>query len=60
MNQIRRLCERAFWIDGGQIHRSGPANQIVGAYEANASSECYSVSEEWESSSQSAVHSLGN
>jgi len=38
MNQIRRLCERALWVDGGQIHRSGPANQIVGAYEASASS----------------------
>ena len=38
MNQIRRLCERAFWLEAGQIHRSGPANQIVGAYEASASS----------------------
>ena len=31
MNQIRRLCERVLWIDGGQIRQSGPANQIVGA-----------------------------
>ena len=44
MNQIRRLCERAFWLEGGQIHRSGPANQIVGAYEANASSGAIPVS----------------
>jgi lipopolysaccharide transport system ATP-binding protein len=34
MNQIRRLCQRAYWIDGGQIHREGPANELVGAYEA--------------------------
>jgi lipopolysaccharide transport system ATP-binding protein len=38
MNQIRRLCERALWIDGGQIRDAGPANQIVGAYEAEMSS----------------------
>jgi len=38
MNQIRRLCERAFWIEGGQIYRTGLANQIVGAYEADMSS----------------------
>jgi lipopolysaccharide transport system ATP-binding protein len=38
MNQIRRLCERAFWLDGGQIRKAGPANQIVGAYESETSS----------------------
>lgn len=34
MNQIRRLCERAFWLEGGAIHKTGPANRIVGEYEA--------------------------
>jgi lipopolysaccharide transport system ATP-binding protein len=38
MNQIRRLCERAFWLDGGQIREAGPANHIVGAYELEMSS----------------------
>jgi lipopolysaccharide transport system ATP-binding protein len=38
MNQIRRLCERAFWIDDGKICRSGPANEIVGTYESEMSS----------------------
>jgi len=38
MNQIRRLCERVFWLDGGGIHETGPANQIVGSYEARMSS----------------------
>ena len=34
MNQIRRLCQRVFWIEGGQIYRTGPAGQTVAAYEA--------------------------
>jgi lipopolysaccharide transport system ATP-binding protein len=38
MNQIRRLCQRVFWINGGQIYQTGPANQVVGAYEAEMSS----------------------
>jgi len=38
MNQIRRLCDRVYWLDGGQIREAGPANQIVGAYESAVSS----------------------
>jgi ABC-type polysaccharide/polyol phosphate transport system ATPase subunit len=34
MNQIRRLCDRAIWIDGGQIRQSGATNEIIAAYEA--------------------------
>jgi homopolymeric O-antigen transport system ATP-binding protein len=34
MNQIRRLCENVFWIDGGTIRQAGPTGQVVGAYEA--------------------------
>ena len=37
MNQIRRLCERVLWIDGGQVYKSGPASYLVGAYEAEMS-----------------------
>jgi ABC-type polysaccharide/polyol phosphate transport system ATPase subunit len=34
MNQIRRLCEKVIWIDGGTIRQAGPTAEIVGAYEA--------------------------
>ena len=34
MNQLRRLCERVVWFERGQIHKSGPTNQVLGAYEA--------------------------
>jgi ABC-type polysaccharide/polyol phosphate transport system ATPase subunit len=34
MNQIRRLCERVFWVDGGTIHRQGPTGKVIAAYEA--------------------------
>src|ERR1700674_5723154 len=38
MNQIRRLCEKAIWIDGGTIRQAGPTAEIVGAYMAAMSS----------------------
>jgi len=38
MNQIRRLCGRAIWMDSGHIHKLGPVNEIVGAYESEMSS----------------------
>jgi lipopolysaccharide transport system ATP-binding protein len=38
MNQIRRLCERVLWFEGGQIHRTGPAGHILGEYEAELGS----------------------
>jgi ABC-type polysaccharide/polyol phosphate transport system ATPase subunit len=34
LNQIRRLCNRAVWLDAGAIHSTGVAAQIVSAYEA--------------------------
>jgi ABC-type polysaccharide/polyol phosphate transport system ATPase subunit len=36
MGQIRRLCERAIWIDGGRIRQSGCAGEVIAAYEAAA------------------------
>jgi ABC-type polysaccharide/polyol phosphate transport system ATPase subunit len=33
-NQIRRLCERVFWIDGGQVRQEGPTGEVLGAYES--------------------------
>ena len=38
MNQIRRLCHRVMWIDGGQVCQSGPAHEVVSAYESAMSS----------------------
>jgi ABC-type polysaccharide/polyol phosphate transport system ATPase subunit len=35
MNQIRRLCQRCMWIDGGRIRHSGSMLEIVSAYEAS-------------------------
>src|SRR5271168_1359321 len=34
MNQIRRLCGRALWIDDGQIRESGPTASVIGKYES--------------------------
>src|SRR6516165_9826867 len=33
-NQIRRLCHRVAWIDGGRILREGPTHEVVSAYES--------------------------
>lgn len=38
LNQIRRLCERAIWLDAGQIHKSGPTMLVLGEYESALSS----------------------
>ena len=34
MNQIRRLCEKVIWMDGGTIKQSGTTAEVAGAYEA--------------------------
>jgi ABC-type polysaccharide/polyol phosphate transport system ATPase subunit len=34
MGQMRRLCERVFWIDGGQIREQGSAGEIIARYES--------------------------
>jgi ABC-type polysaccharide/polyol phosphate transport system ATPase subunit len=33
-NQIRRLCERVFWIDGGRLRQTGPTSEVVANYES--------------------------
>jgi ABC-type polysaccharide/polyol phosphate transport system ATPase subunit len=38
MNQIRRLCEKVIWMDGGTIKQLGPTAEVVGAYEAAVNS----------------------
>jgi ABC-type polysaccharide/polyol phosphate transport system ATPase subunit len=35
MNQIRRLCQRCMWIDGGRVQLSGSMLEVVSAYEAS-------------------------
>lgn len=42
MNQIRRLCERVLWLEGGQIYRSGPTALTLGEYESALGSGNYS------------------
>src|ERR1700688_4490656 len=34
LNQIRRLCQRAAWVDGGTIRQNGPTHEGVSAYES--------------------------
>src|SRR6202040_2348380 len=34
MNQIRRLCQRVAWIDGGSVRMTGGAHDVVSAYES--------------------------
>jgi ABC-type polysaccharide/polyol phosphate transport system ATPase subunit len=34
MNQIRRLCPRVVWVDGGHIRMTGTAHEVVSAYES--------------------------
>jgi lipopolysaccharide transport system ATP-binding protein len=34
MNQMRRLCHRVVWIDGGHIRMTGTAHEVVSAYES--------------------------
>lgn len=38
LNQIRRLCHRAIWIDGGTMRQNGAAAEVASAYEAAMSS----------------------
>src|SRR6185437_13564365 len=33
MNQIRRLCSRALWVDGGKIRMNGNTHEALAAYE---------------------------
>src|SRR5467141_2301114 len=34
LNQIRRLCERVAWVDGGSIRMAGATHEVVSAYES--------------------------
>ncbi len=34
LNQIRKLCERVAWVDGGQIRMAGGTHEVVSAYES--------------------------
>jgi lipopolysaccharide transport system ATP-binding protein len=34
LNQIRRLCHRAVWIDDASVRRDGPTPEVVSAYES--------------------------
>jgi lipopolysaccharide transport system ATP-binding protein len=34
MGQMRRLCERVYWIDGGRLREEGPAGDVIAKYES--------------------------
>jgi lipopolysaccharide transport system ATP-binding protein len=34
LNQIRRLCQRVLWIDGGELRKNGPTHEVASAYES--------------------------
>ncbi len=34
LNQIRKLCDRAIWLDAGQMRREGPTAEVLTAYES--------------------------
>ena len=34
MNQIRRLCQRVAWVDGGQVRMIGGAHNVLARYES--------------------------
>lgn len=38
LNQIRRLCLRVVWLDGGMLKQTGPTAELVSAYEEDMSS----------------------
>jgi lipopolysaccharide transport system ATP-binding protein len=33
MNQMRRLCSRIVWLDGGRVRQIGPTAEVIAAYE---------------------------
>jgi lipopolysaccharide transport system ATP-binding protein len=33
LNQIRRLCQRVVWLEGGTVRDTGPTAEVVSAYE---------------------------
>jgi lipopolysaccharide transport system ATP-binding protein len=34
LNQIRRLCHRVVWVDGGHVRMNGAAQEVVSSYES--------------------------
>jgi lipopolysaccharide transport system ATP-binding protein len=36
LNQVRRLCNRAVWIDAGRLNAVGTAAEVVNAYESDS------------------------
>jgi lipopolysaccharide transport system ATP-binding protein len=49
MNQMRKLCDRVVWVDGGAIRMVGPAHEVVSAYESAMSRGTESRSSEMRS-----------
>ncbi len=51
MSAVTRLCERAIWLDKGEIVSDGPAQQVVGAYLTSGVN--LGAEQEWQDSSTS-------
>lgn len=34
MSHLRRLCDRVYWLEEGQVKMHGPAEEVISAYEA--------------------------
>jgi len=32
-SEIRRVCNKALWMDGGRVRAFGPVEKVVAAYE---------------------------
>ncbi len=45
LNQIRRLCHRAIWVDDGTIRQDGNAAEVVSTYEAAMSASSATTSD---------------
>ena len=54
LNQIRRLCQRAVWVDDGRIREEGAAHGVVSAYEWAMSSGDFSKKDRGSLSGQKA------
>ncbi|MEO5534014.1 MAG: ABC transporter ATP-binding protein [Pseudolysinimonas sp.] len=35
LGQVRDLCSRSLWLDGGELRQVGPTRQVLAAYEAD-------------------------
>jgi lipopolysaccharide transport system ATP-binding protein len=59
ISQIRRLCHRVVWMDGGQVRQSGDTHVVVSAYESSMNERDTSEPRRGSSSTKSRFVSWG-